>query len=171
MGASHAAIDRLADAYNGSHSEDAAVALANAKAWSGDREGAIRLLNDFVQTNPNAPQARALSAQLSASPELRLERVNKAIALQPYNLALQVEKARLEYDAGRYAASLKTIQFVREHSSQKIEGLDELERSAKEKRRAEIAQLEERRKALDAQASMASSSQNPDEMPAGIRLV
>lgn len=164
MGASHAAIDRLADAYNSTHSEDAAVALANAKAWSGDREGAIRLLNDFVQTNPNASQARALSAQLSSSPELRLERVNKSIALQPYNLALQVEKAHLEYDAGRYAASLKTIKFVREHSSQKIEGLDELERAANEKRRAEIAQLEERRKALDAQASMASASQNPDEI-------
>jgi hypothetical protein len=164
MGASHAAVDRLADVYNSTHSEDAAVALANAKAWSGDREGAIRLLNDYVQTNPNAAQAKALSAQLSSSPELRLERVNKAIALQPYNLALQVEKARLEYDAGRYAQSLKTIQFVRDHSSQKIEGLDELQRMATEKRREQLSQLEERRKALDAQASMASSAQNPDEI-------
>ena len=164
MGASHAAIDRLADAYNNSHSEDAAVALANAKAWSGDREGAIRLLNDFMQTNPNAPQAKQLAAQLASSPDLRLERVNKAITLQPYNLALQVEKARLQYDAGRYAATLDTIKFVREHSSQKIEGLDELERSAREKRAAELSALEERRKALDAQASMASSSQNPDEI-------
>jgi thioredoxin-like negative regulator of GroEL len=164
MGASHAAIDRLADAYNNSHSEDAAVALANAKAWSGDREGAIRLLNDYVQTNPNAMQAKQLAEQLSSSPELRLERVNKAIALQPYNLALQVEKAHLEYDAGRYAQSLKTIQFVRDHSSQKIEGLDDLARMAAEKRRAELSQLEERRKALDAQASMASASQNPDEI-------
>lgn len=164
MGASHASIDRLADVYNSTHSEDSVVALANAKAWSGDREGAIRLLNDFVQTNPNSPQAQALAAQLSSSPELRLERVNKAIALQPYNLALQVEKAHLEYDAGRYAASLKTIQFVREHTSQKIEGLDDLERMAREKRRAELAQLEERRKALDAQSSMASASQNPDEI-------
>jgi len=164
MGASHAAIDRLADVYNNTHSEDAAVALANAKAWSGDREGAIRLLNDFTQTNPNAMQAKQLAAQLSASPELRLERVNKAIALQPYNLALQVEKARLQYDAGQYAASLKTIQFVRDHSSKNIEGLDDLERAAKEKRSAELAQLEERRKALDAQSSMASSSQNPDEI-------
>jgi len=164
MGASHAAIDRLADAYNSTHSEDAAVALANAKAWSGDREGAIRLLNDFLQTNPNSPQARQLSAQLASSPDLRLERVNKAIALQPYNLALQVEKARLQYEAGRYAATLDTIRFVRDHSSQKIEGLDELERSAREKRNAELSQLEQRRKALDAQASMASSAQNPDEI-------
>lgn len=164
MGASRAAADRLADVYNSTHSEDAAVALANAKAWSGDREGAIRLLNDFMQTNPNSPQAKQLAAQLASSPELRLERVNKAMTLQPYNLALQVEKARLEYDAGRYAASLRTIRFIREHSSQKIEGLDELERSANEKRRAELANLEQRRKALDDQASMASSSQNPDEI-------
>src|SRR5205085_12317961 len=105
MGASHAAVNRLADVYNNTHSEEAAIALANAKAWSGDREGAIRLLNDFTQTNPNSPQAKQLAGQLSSSPELRLERVNKAITLQPYNLALQVEKARLEYDAGRYAAA------------------------------------------------------------------
>jgi len=164
MGASHAAMDRLADVYNSTHSEDAAIALANAKAWSGDREGAIRLLNDFLQTNPNSPQAKQLSAQLTASPELRLERVNKAITLQPYNLALQVEKARLQYDAGRYAAALDTIRFIHEHSSQTVEGLDELERSAREKRTAELSQLEERRRALDAQASMASSSQNPDEI-------
>jgi len=164
MGASHAAVDRLADVYNKTHGEDAAIALANAKAWSGDREGAIRLLNDFTQTNPNSTEARQLAAQLASSPELRLERVNKAITLQPYNLALQVEKARLEYEAGRYAASLKTIRFVRDHSSEKIEGLDELERNAQEKRRAELSKLEERRKALDAQASMASSSQNPDEI-------
>ncbi len=164
MGASHAAVDRLADVYNSTHSEDAAIALANAKAWSGDREGAIRLLNDFLQTNPDSPQARQLSAQLASSPDLRLERVNKAIALQPYNLALQVEKARLQYEAGRYAAALDTIRFVRDHTSQKIEGLDELERSAQEKRNAEIAQLEQRRKALDAQASMASSARNPDEI-------
>ncbi|HEY6136921.1 MAG TPA: tetratricopeptide repeat protein [Thermoanaerobaculia bacterium] len=164
MGASRAAVDRLADVYNGTHSEDAAVALANAKAWSGDREGAIRLLNDFLQTSPNASKAKQLSAQLAASPELRLERVDKAITLQPYNLALQVEKARLQYDAGRYAATLSTIRFIREHSSQAIEGLDELERSAREKRSAELSTLEQRRKALDAQASMASSSQNPDEI-------
>ncbi len=164
MGASHAAVDRLADVYNKTHSEQAAIALANAKAWSGDREGAIRLLNDFTQTNPNSPQAKQLAAQLASSPELRLERVNKAITLQPYSLALQVEKARLEYEAGRYAAALKTIRFVRDRSSEKIEGLDELERSAQEKRRAELSKLEERRKALDAQASMASSSQNPDEI-------
>jgi len=164
MGASHAAVDRLADVYNTTHSEQAAIALANAKAWSGDREGAIRLLNDFAQTNPNSPQATALAAQLSASPELRLERVNKAITLQPYNLALQVEKARLEYDAGRYAATLKTIKFIHDHSSDKIEGLDELERNARAKRQEELSKLEERRKALDAQASMASASQNPDEI-------
>ncbi|HKS25694.1 MAG TPA: tetratricopeptide repeat protein [Thermoanaerobaculia bacterium] len=164
MGASRAAVDRLADGYNSTHSEDAAVALANAKAWSGDREGAIRLLNDFLQTSPNSPQAKQLSVQLAASPDLRLERVNKAITLQPYNLALQVEKARLQYDAGRYASTLSTIRFIREHSSQKVEGLDELERSAREKRSAELSQLEERRRTLDAQASMASSAQNPDEI-------
>lgn len=164
MGASHAAVERLTDVYNRTHSEESVIALANAKAWSGDREAAIRLLNDFTRANPNAPEARQLAAQLAASPDLRLERVDKAIAAQPYNLALQVEKARLQYEAGRYAQTLDTLRFVREHTSRHIPEVDELERAARTKREAEISQLEERRKALDASAPMASSAQNPDEI-------
>jgi tetratricopeptide (TPR) repeat protein len=163
MGVSRAAVDRLADVYNQTHTEDAAVALANAKAWNGDREGAIRLLKAYVQTNPNAAQARQLQQQLATSPEIRLERVNKIIALEPYNLALYVEKARLQDEAGQYAQALSTIQFIREHTNEKIAGLDELQHTAEAQRRAELAKLESRRAALDAQASMASSS-NAEEL-------
>ena len=132
-GCEPADIDRLADAYNRQHSEAAAVALAHAKASNGDREGALHLLKDFLQTSPNSPRAKELAAQLAASPELRLERINKAILLQPDNLGLQVEKARLQFEAGQTAAALATIRLVRARTSQKIEGLDELERAVREK--------------------------------------
>ncbi len=164
MGASRASIDALNDIYNTTHSEDAAVALANARAWSGDREGAIRLLDEFVQNNPNAAQARQLSDQLKASPDLRLERIGKLIELEPYNLAIRVERVRLLVDAGRDSEALKEIEFIRDHTSQKIAGLDELEQRARTHRSTELSNLNERRKALDAQASMASASQNPDEI-------
>ena len=164
MGAQKASVGSLTDIYDRKRTEDAAVALANAKAWSSDRDGAIRLLDQFVQENSNATQARQLADQLRASPDVRLERLGKLIALQPYNLALRVEKARLLVDAGRDSEALNEIKFVREHSRQKIAGLDELEQRARTHRAAQLSQLEDRRKALDAQASMASSSQNPDDV-------
>jgi Flp pilus assembly protein TadD len=164
MGAGRASIDTLRTAYNANPTEDNAIALANAMSWSGDREGAVKLLTDYNAAHAGATQATLLADQLRASPELRLERVNHLIESQPYNLALQVEKARLLYDAGRYSESLKTIAFIRDHSKQDIEGLADLERQAREKRNAELATLEERRKALDERSSMASSSANPDEI-------
>src|SRR5437879_10857102 len=45
-----------------------------------------------------------------------------------------------------------------------LEGLDALEADAKQHRQAELAKLDEQRAALDAQASMASSSQNADQV-------
>jgi hypothetical protein len=164
MGAQKASVDALNDIYKKTPTEDAVVALANAKAWRGDRDGAIRLLDQFAQKNPNATQARQLADQLRASPDLRLERLGRVIDLQPYSLALRVEKARLLVDAGRDSEALNEIKFVREHSRQKIAGLDELEQRARTHRASQLSQLEDRRKALDARASMASSAQNPDEI-------
>src|SRR5437660_7821045 len=100
MGAQKASVDALSDIYNKTPTEDAAIALANAKAWSGDRDGAIRLLNDFASNDPNATHARQLAAELRASPALQVERINRVINIEPYNLALHVEKARLLVEAG-----------------------------------------------------------------------
>ncbi len=159
MGASRAAVDSLQKTFDANRTDDNAVALANAMAWSGNRDGAIKMLKDFVAANPGAGQSKLLSQQLSASPELRLERVARLIELEPYNLALQMEKARLLLDAGRYSEVLATTKFIREHSSQKMDGLDEIERSAKDRREQELAKLEDRRKALEAQEASASPDQ------------
>ena len=164
MGASKASVDQLADIYNTTHTEDAALALANAKAWSGDRAGAIQVLDQFTSSNPSATQARQLADQLRASPDLQIERISRMITLEPYNLALRIERARLLTDAGRDSEALTDIKFVRDHSSKTVAGLDEIEQRAKSHRDALRAQYDERRKALDSQASMASSSQNPDDI-------
>lgn len=163
MGAGRASIETLRGVYNTTPNEANAVALANAMSWNGDREGAVALLSEYNTAHPGSAQTTQLADELRASPDLRLERVNRAIDAQPYNLALQVEKARLLYDAGRYSETLKTIRFIHDHSGQTIEGLAELENNAKEKRNAELASLEERRRALDSRASMASST-NADEV-------
>src|SRR5438093_2425434 len=164
MGAQKASVDALSDIYNKTPTEDAAIALANARAWRGDRDGAIALLNDFAESHPDATRVRPLIDQLRASPDVRIERIGKIIAIQPYNLSLRVLKAQLLIESGRDSEALNEIQFVRDHSRQTIAGLDELEQRAKARRSATLTQLEERRKALDAQSSMASSSQTPDEI-------
>ncbi|HEX3070828.1 MAG TPA: hypothetical protein VHX14_19820, partial [Thermoanaerobaculia bacterium] len=167
MGNSHAAITALNDVYTSAPSQDAAIALANARAWSGDREGAIVLLNEYYAAHPDALQARDLSAQLSSSPDLRLEKLGKLIAAQPYNLALHVERARMLYDVGRYAEAHNEVTFVREHSRAKIAELDALDAQIEQSRHEELAKLDQRRAALDSQAAtaMASSSvNNADEL-------
>jgi tetratricopeptide (TPR) repeat protein len=167
MGNSHAAITALNDVYTTAPSQDAAIALANARAWSGDREGAIALLNEYYATHPDALQARDLSAQFSSSPELRLEKAGKLIAAQPYNLALHAERARMLYDAGRYAEAHNEVTFVREHSRAKIAELDALDIQIGQRRHEELAKLDQRRAGLDSQAAtaMASSSvNNADEL-------
>jgi tetratricopeptide (TPR) repeat protein len=167
MGNSHAAITALNDVYTTSPSQDAVIALANARAWNGDREGAIALLNEYYASHPDALQTRDLSAQLSSSPELRLEKVSKLITAEPYNLALHVSRARMLYDAGRYAEAHNEVTFVREHSRSKIADLDALDTQIQQRRSEELAKLDQRRAALDSQAStaMASSSvNNADEL-------
>lgn len=149
MGASAAAVQTLTRAYEANRNEDNAIALANARAWSGDREGALKLLTDFTSANPGAGQAKELLSQLSASPDLQLERVNRIIEVQPYNLALQLEKARLLVAAGRDAEALRTIQFIREHSTQEVAGLDELEQRARTHREQEIAKIAGQLNSLD----------------------
>jgi tetratricopeptide (TPR) repeat protein len=164
MGAQKASIETISDIYYQAPTEGAAIALANAKAWSGDREGALRVLTTFLLSHPTDIQASELLDQFRASPDRQIERVSRFIDLQPYNLALRVERVRLLVDAGRDSEALNDIKFVREHSRQNIAGLDELEQQAKSHRASQLSQLEERRKALGSQASMASSSQNPDEI-------
>lgn len=164
MGAGKASIDQLNDIYNTTHTEDSMIALANAKVWSGDREGALQLLDQYMQANPNSTQARTLADQLRQSPDLQIERVSRLIDVEPYNLALRVQRAQLEQQAGRDSEALNDVKFVREHTTQKIAALDQIESQAKAHRQTLRAQYDERRKALDAQASMASSSQNPDEI-------
>ncbi|MCU1349582.1 MAG: hypothetical protein JWO56_2612, partial [Acidobacteria bacterium] len=149
MGATRPSIEALTRVYRTTPNEDNAVALANAEAWGGRRDDAIVLLTDFTSSNANAPQARQLLDQMRQSPEVRLERVNKLIDLEPFNLALQVEKARLLAAAGRDSEALTTVQFVREHAPADIAGLDEIEQQARAHRQEELAKLAVQLKGVD----------------------
>jgi tetratricopeptide (TPR) repeat protein len=164
MGASRAAVQTLTGVYDRTHDEASAVALANARAWSGDREGAVALLRQHVASNPGASEARRVADEFAASPDLAIEQLRKRAELDPYNLAVQLDLARMQANAGRYAEARSTIRFIREHAPARIDGLDELQRSVEQRRQEELATLEGRRQSLDAQASMASSSQNADEI-------
>lgn len=167
MGNTKAAVRTLNQAYTDSPTEAAVMALANARALNDDREGAITLLNDFYASHPQAVQAHALSLQLSASPDLRLEKLGRMITAEPYNLALRVERARMLFDAGRYGEAHNEVTFIREHSSSKVAGLDELDTQIQQRRSEELKKLDERRLALDTQASAAmasSATNNTDEL-------
>ena len=149
MGATRPSIETLTRVYNASRTEENAVALANAQAWGGRRDDAIRLLTDYTNTNATAPEARQLLDQLRQSPEVRLERVSKLIDLEPYNLALQVEKARLLAAAGRDNEALTTTEFVRAHAPSTITGLDEIEQQARAHRQTELDRLAEQLRGVD----------------------
>jgi len=159
MGASKASVESLRTVYNASPSEAAAVALANAEAWSGNREDAIKLLTDYTDAHPASPDARATLAELRGSPDLRIERITKLMDVEPYNLALRLERARLNRDAGRYGPAMADIRFIREHSTQKIEGIDDLERDIRTKRDAEVQRTSEQLKAIDL-----NNTQNADQI-------
>ncbi|HEY4641391.1 MAG TPA: hypothetical protein VII75_08610, partial [Thermoanaerobaculia bacterium] len=60
MGASKPAVDRLTAAFDKNPTEDNAIALANAMAWSGNREGAIALLNNYTSSHADAVLAKQL---------------------------------------------------------------------------------------------------------------
>ena len=149
MGASRLARERLQKLYEAQPTEPAAVAYANALAWSGDREAAVRVLNEYLSAHEDATEARALLAGMQESPELRLERLNRLIDLEPYNLALRIERGRLLNDAGRYGEAHRTLRFIREHSTVEIEGLAALEEDIRKRREEELARAKERRAALD----------------------
>ena len=159
MGASDASVRALKQVYEQTGTPASVIALANARAWSGDREGAIQLLNNYLVAHPDSPEVSQLVSEMQASPETQLERVQRMIDAQPYNLALRVELARLQYDAGQYAAALKTAKFVHEHTSQKISLLDAIEKNSQQKRDAELAKLADQLKGVDT-----SNVQNADRM-------
>lgn len=158
MGAERASLQRLENAHRVLGTEDSAMALANARAWSGDREGAIRLLNEYTSMNANAREATTLLAEMRTSPDIRIERVDKLIGIDPYNLALRMERARMLYDAGRYGETMRTIRFIRENARQEIVGLEELEQRTEARRREELAALDEKRRAMLGDPPMYSSA-------------
>jgi tetratricopeptide (TPR) repeat protein len=159
MGASKAALARLEQLNATSPSEQVVLALANARAWNNDREGAIKLLTDYTASHPESSDASKLLGELQTSPELRIERADRLIQAEPYNLALRLEKARLLVDAKRYSAALRVIRFIEDHSGGDTDGLDELRTRAREGQREEIAAMKARLGALDTR-----DPQSADEM-------
>lgn len=157
MGIEDLSIETLTRAHERLQSEKSAVALANAHAWSGNRERAIEILDAHVAARPESPDAQRLLAEMRASRELQLERLDRQIAGDPYNLALRMQRARLLYDMREYGEARRTIDFIHDHATADIEGLAEIERQLDEYRDAEFARLEERRAAL---GSMTSAAEN-----------
>lgn len=158
MGATRPAIQRLRALHEKNPSEEVVVALANAHAWSGDREAALALLRDDLAAHPDHAGARELMMQIESGPDLRIERVDRMIEVEPYNLALRVERARLLRDAGRFSEALRAVEFVEEHATQKIEGLAELRDDIERRRAQEIAALREQLAAID------TSTDDPDQI-------
>lgn len=148
MGASDASMKRLQAVYDASPTEEAAIALANAHAWNGNRDAAITLLRDYTSTH-DAAEATALLQELESSPHLRIERLDRTIAAEPNNLALRMQRARLLLDANRYSEALREAEFIREHWSDPVDGLEELERQARERREADVKLARERLHAID----------------------
>jgi tetratricopeptide (TPR) repeat protein len=158
MGAERLSVERLEKAHAALNTEDSAVALANARAWSGDRESAIRLLEEFTASHSGSREAEKALADLRMSPDLRIERLDRLIGLDPYNLALRVERARLLYDAGRYGETLRAIKFIREHTTHEVAGLAEIEQQALDRRKEQLVAVDERRRALFGDPPMYSSA-------------
>lgn len=149
MGAGRASVESLEAAYAGSPSHQGAVALANALAWSGQRERALQFLQEHVGIHGSAPETSALLTELTEGRELALERLDRRIESEPFNLSLRLARAELLIEAGRYAAALEELERVDRHSSRADEILDHLRSTARERRDAELATVEERRRALD----------------------
>jgi len=159
MGATKPAVEHLRALDQQLGSEETAVALANAEAASGNREEAIRLLENFTTQHNDAVQAKALLRELRASPDLRVEHVNHLIEREPYNLALRKERAQLNLDRGHYNEAISDVQFIHEHTKKKIDGLDDLEKEARNRRNAELKTLSAQLAALKAQ-----NPSKPDEV-------
>lgn len=149
MGASRASIDRLGRLHAASPTEDSAIALANAHTWSGHRDEGIRVLSEFTAAHPDATKASELLSEVQSSPDVRIEKLDRLIAADEFNLALRVERARLLHEGGHYHRALRDIEFVHEHAAgQDVPDLTELERNARARRGEEIAKLDERRRTM-----------------------
>ncbi|MGH9456301.1 MAG: tetratricopeptide repeat protein [Thermoanaerobaculia bacterium] len=160
MGASSAARERLIAIYERERTDEAVVALANSLAWSGRRDEAVEILREHIRRTEDSPEAEELLASLTESPDLRLERVARLIEVEPYNLALQMERARLLAEAGRYSQTLSALEDIEEVAQgEDIEGFDELRREAEEGRARELAALETRRAQLPATASAETATE------------
>jgi len=159
MGATKPAVAHLRALDQQLGNEETAVALANAEAASGNREEAIRLLSDFTEKHADAIQAKALLRELRASPELRFEHINHLIEAEPYNLALRTERARMNLERAHYNEALNDVQFVRENSKNRVEGLDAIEKEARARREQELKSLSARLATLKA-----NDPKNPDEV-------
>lgn len=162
MGAQRAAVQRLESAHRASNSEDTAIALANAHAWDGHRDRGVQVLTEFTSSHPEAMQARVLLDEMQSSSLIGIERLDEQIAADEFNLALRVERARLYYESGQYSRALKDIRFVRDHANGRddLPDLSDIEEKSLARRKEEIAKLDERRRALEAQ-SPAPEAQNP----------
>lgn len=159
MGASRASLQTLAEVHRTNPTEQSAIALANAQAWSGNHEAAIQTLTEHTTAHPSSLEASALLSELQASPSLRLERIERLIEAEPYNLALRIEKARLLVGAGRPVEALRETEFIREHASDGIDGLDTIEKQARDLRKAEMDATAARLAAIDVR-----NVQNADEV-------
>jgi tetratricopeptide (TPR) repeat protein len=158
MGAERAAVDRLERAHQAAGTEESAIALANAHTWGGHRNRAVSVLTDFTAAHPDAVEARALLAEVQASPHIRIERLDEQIAADEFNLALRVERARQLHAAGEYNRALKDVRYVRAHANGRdIPDLADIEKNALARQREEIAKLDEKRRALEAQPMTSSN--------------
>lgn len=157
MGESKLALQHLRHADEMQPTEASAIALANAMSWSGDRQGAMQLLTGYTAAHADAREAATLLTNISTSPDLNVERIDRMIEAQPFNLALRVERARALLAANRLSEAKKELKFVREHT-RSIDGLDALDREIADRRTAE-------RQRLEAQLqTMVSSSGDPNEL-------
>ena len=162
MGAQELAIQNLTRANDRLRSEESIIALANSYSWNENRERAIELLTEYMASHPDAPEASRLLEELRTSRQLELERLDRRIAADSYNLALRMERARLLYEMNEYGEARRTLRFVGENSTGEVEGLAELERKLDAYRAEEMARLDERRAAL---GSMASQAENGAPSP------
>lgn len=151
LGASAAARERLESAYAATGSDEAVIALANVRAWSGDRAGALELLDAHLRQHPAATDVLTLRREIASSDELQLERVDRLIEAEPYNLALRLERARLLIATAKYGRALDDLQFVEERSDVAGDQIDTLRREARAEQQEVQAGLAARLAALDAE--------------------
>lgn len=162
MGARNAALRQLREVYDRTPTDEAAIALANAMAWSGNREGALELLATHLERNPTAGGVRELRTTIQESPDLRLERLDRMIELEPFNLSLRLERARMLIDMERYSAALTELETIDRHGRERDDEVRELQQRARSLRDEQLALAEQRRRELDLR--------DPDTAPAILEL-